>query len=435
MAAEEAEKCQVEEEQPQVDAEEAQEEQGQEDAEEKPEFSFNANHTNVATEALDEPEDWKWEGKLFFAADNTFHRENGWGGLSKGATGTYTVSSDYMDIILKWDEGEQETLTTEDLGFSFLNEAGFTLTMEEGQTPPEWFRNKFTDLEDGRCIKACLYCCPASVTQHEGEPETFLQKAWDVVEDAVEKLDDAIDAVEEKAAEVLEDVVEAAQDAQEAMLRALGLDDTFKQVSDNTLDEVAPKAGPMVVDEAAEFLPAFKQLDKATPQDLTGAASEGCTNTILSFREKIRDFCDDVVEFLAEGLSGIVSCLYKVVNWIVRACKEGVKYAVELLKKVIPDCCEDACLSCMGLAAKLAAWIAKVMNALIDMVEDCIKRFLTAVGCPEWIVEKVDFNGNNKPNPDNTDDNEEPIKKRKAREAGGEQAPQQESMEEPAMDL
>jgi hypothetical protein len=253
------------------------------------------------------------------------------------------------------------------------------------------------------------------------------------VEDAVEKLDDAIDAVEEKAAEVIEDVVEAAQDAQEAMLRALGLDDKFKQVSDNTLDEVAPKAGVMVVDDAAEFVPAFKQLDKATPQDLTVAASEGCTDKILSFREKIRDFCDDVVEFLAEGLSAIVSCLYKVVNWIMRACKEGVKFAVDMLKKVIPDCCEKACLSCAGLATKLAAWIAKVMNALINMVEDCIKKFLSACGAPEWLIEKVDFNGDNKPDPDKTDDNDEPVKKKKARETDGEAAPQQETMEEPVV--
>jgi hypothetical protein len=250
---------------------------------------------------------------------------------------------------------------------------------------------------------------------------------------SIQKLDDAIDAVEEKAAEVLEDVVEAAQDAQEAVLRALGLDDKFKEVSDNTLDEVAPKAGTMVVEDAAEFVPAFKQLDKATPQDLTGAASEGCTDKILSFREKIRDFCDDVVEFLAEGLGAIVSCLYKVVNWIMRACKEGVKFAVDMLKKVIPDCCENACLSCAGLATKLAAWIAKVMNALINMVEDCIKKFLSACGAPDWLIEKVDFNGDNKPDPDKTDDNDEPVKKKKAREAGGEAAPQQETMEEPVV--
>merc|ERR1719253_772692 len=100
-------------------------------------------------------------------------------------------------------------------------------------------------------MKACLFCCPASVTQHEGEPETLAQKMWDVMEDAVEKLDDAIDAVEEKVGDVMEDIVDAVEDTNEAIMRALGLDDKFKQVSDNTLDDVAPKAGDMVVENAA----------------------------------------------------------------------------------------------------------------------------------------------------------------------------------------
>eukprot|EP00959_Pyramimonas_sp_CCMP1952_P416167 8719555-Pyramimonas_sp.AAC.1 len=62
----------------------------------------------------------------------------------------------------------------------------------------------------------------------------------------------------------------------------------------------------------------------------------------------------------------------------------------------------------MGLAAKLAEWMAKVMNNLINMVEDCIKAGLTAAGVPDWIVEKVDFNGDNKPDADNTNDDDEP---------------------------
>jgi translation elongation factor EF-G len=282
-------------------------------------------------------------------------------------------------------------------------------------------------------MKACLFCCPTSITEHEGEPETFAQKVWDKVEHAVEKLDDKIDKIEEKIEDVLEKVVEAVQDTQESMLRAIGLDDKFKQVSDNTLDDVAPKAGVMVVDDAKTHIPAFESLDKATSKDITGEAQAGCQDTILSFRQKIHDFCDDVIEFLAEGIQGAVNCLHKVVSWILRACKEGVKFAVDMLKKVIPDCCEAACLSCMGLTAKLAHWIATVMNKLIDMVEDCIKAGLSAVGVPEWICEKVDFNGDNKPDPDKTDDSDEPLKTQKSRMTDGEPAPKQEEMEEPTV--
>jgi hypothetical protein len=189
----------------------------------------------------------------------------------------------------------------------------------------------------------------------------------------------------------------------------------------------------MVVEDAKEFVPAFEQLDKATPQDLSGQAQEGCTEKILSFREKIHDFCEDVVEYLAAGIAAIVSCLHKVVNWILRACKEGVKFAVEMLRKVIPECCEKACLGCCSLTAKLAAWIAQVMNKLINMVEDCIKAGLRAVGVPEWICEKVDFNGDNKPDPDKTDDSDEPLKTQKSRMTDGEPAPKQEEMEEPVV--
>jgi hypothetical protein len=393
---------------------------------EQKEFCFSAVH-----KVGDEDSDKNWEGKLFFAPDNKFHREDGM--FTSGAAGTYAVSKDFKDVILKWDDEDlgQETLTTEDLGTSFNNGAGFRFSMEGDQKPPEWFRDKFTDPEDGRCMKACPFCCPASITEHEGEPETFAQKVWDKVEHAVEKLDDKIDKIEEKIEDVLEKVVEAVQDTQESMLRAIGLDDKFKQVSDNTLDDVAPKAGVMVVDDAKTHIPAFESLDKATSKDITGEAQAGCQDTILSFRQKIHDFCDDVIEFLAEGIQGAVNCLHKVVSWILRACKEGVKFAVDMLKKVIPDCCEAACLSCMGLTAKLAHWIATVMNKLIDMVEDCIKAGLSAVGVPEWICEKVDFNGNNKPDAENlpTDD-DEPVSKKKLKESNGEAAPQQEAMEE-----
>merc|ERR1712194_68449 len=230
-----------------------------------------------------------------------------------------------------------------------------------------------------------------------------------------------------------EHIAETVQDTQESLLRALGLDDKFKQVSDNTLDDVAPKAGEMVVDDAKNVIPAFETLDKATTRDLVGEASEGCTDTILSFREKIHDFCEDVIEYLAEGIKAIVGCLYKVVSWILRACKEGVKFAVDMLKKVIPDCCETACLGCMGLTAKLAVWIATVMNKLINMVEDCIKAGLSAVGVPDWICEKVDFNGDNKPDADKADDNDESIKTQRSRMTNGEKAPQQEEMEEPVV--
>merc|ERR1712083_122944 len=122
--------------------------------------------------------------------------------------------------------------------------------------------------------------------------------------------------------------------------------------------------------------------------------------------------------FIAEGISAICHCLYKVVSWILRACKEGVKFAVDMLKKVIPDCCEKACLSCMGLTQKLAQWITKVMNNLINMVEDCVQTFLRAVGVPEWICVKVDFNGDDKPDAEKANDDDEPVKKKKAREAG-----------------
>merc|ERR1712137_88520 len=116
----------------------------------------------------------------------------------------------------------------------------------------------------------------------------------------------------------------------------------------------------MVVTDAVDYIPGFEKLDNATSRDIDGEAKEACASKILSFREKIRDFCEDVVEFLkdtSDVLGGALKCIYKVVSWILRACKEGVQVAIDLVKKVIPDCCEAACLSCLGLGEKLVEFV------------------------------------------------------------------------------
>ncbi|CAK0857196.1 unnamed protein product [Prorocentrum cordatum] len=260
-----------------------------------------------------------------------------------------------------------------------------------------------------------------------------IHQMWGLVESAVTKLDEGIDAAEASMEHVLAQVADGVDDLRDGVVDALGLDEKFKSVSDNTLDEVAPKAGDMVIEDAVHFIPSFKRLDDATPQDLQGASRAACTDTILSFREKIHDFCEDVVEALKEGadmIASALSCLYKVASWILRACREGVQIAVDLLKKVIPDCCEAACLSCAGLGAKLMMWVASVFTKIVDMVEDLIKRALHTFGVPDWICEKVDFNGN--ASADHATDDDEPVKVKAAKrikEEQGEDAPTQQAME------
>ncbi|CAK0814773.1 unnamed protein product, partial [Prorocentrum cordatum] len=278
---------------------------------------------------------------------------------------------------------------------------------------------------------------PAARAPEAGRPRRWrdprIHQMWGLVESAVTKLDEGIDAAEASMEHVLAQVADGVDDLRDGVVDALGLDEKFKSVSDNTLDEVAPKAGDMVIEDAVHFIPSFKRLDDATPQDLQGASRAACTDTILSFREKIHDFCEDVVEALKEGadmIASALSCLYKVASWILRACREGVQIAVDLLKKVIPDCCEAACLSCAGLGAKLMMWVASVFTKIVDMVEDLIKRALHTFGVPDWICEKVDFNGN--ASADHATDDDEPVKVKAAKrikEEQGEDAPTQQAME------
>lgn len=223
----------------------------------------------------------------------------------------------------------------------------------------------------------------------------------------------------------------AVDSVRDAAVDSLGLDQKFKDSSDDTLDEIAPKAADMVVEDAVAFIPHFQKFDDATPRDIDGEAKEVCSSTILSFREKIHDFCEDVVDRLKEGSDPVdmaLDVLYKVVSWILRACKEGVQAAVDLLKKVIPDCIEPCCLTCLGLGQKLAEFASTTFNKLVDMVEEIIKAALGKFGVPSFILEKIDFNNSN---PDNATDDDEPIKAKKAREAGeapAEAAPDQEKM-------
>jgi len=398
---------------------------GKEDAPEEPqEFEFEGVHAD-------------WKSEVVIKSTGEFTRKGGW--FSAGKDGDWEVSG--KDMIMKWDEYEPETLTTEDDGKSFKNKdeegKSFTLTMSEGE-PPEWFLAKFKpeEEEQGPCMTACLMCCPAHVTDFEGEPKTVAQKVWSAVEDAVEKLDDGIDAVQDKAEAALDAVANAADAVRDAAIDALGLDDKFKSISDNALDDAAPKAGETVVEDAVQFIPGFKKLDNMTSKDLDQEAKDVCSNKILSFRERIHDFCEDVVEFFKEGadlIGSALKCLYKVVSWILKACKAGVQMAVDLLKKVIPDCCEAACLSCCALTEKIAKWVKQVYDKIVDFVEDLIKKALHAIGVPDYICEKVDFNGNNgagrNVDCDNAKDDDEPMKKIKQRQVEGEAAPEQQAME------
>lgn len=366
-----------------------------------------------------------WEGVVSVRSDGTFKRRGTW--AKKGEEGQWEVSrsKSHLSLTLKWDDKAPETVVSDDLGASFQNEGGLTLATEDGEAPA-WFR-AFFEKEDGRCMQACLFCCPTSVTEHEGEAETIVQQLWEHVESVVEKIDDGIDVVQDKVEDVVEAVVDAVDDVRDAIVDALGLNDKFVDVSDNALDDIAPKAGDVVMEEASNFIPAFQKLDDRVPQDLDGAAKAACAATILGFREKIHDFCQDVVELLKQGadmIGAALKCLYKVTSWILRACKEGVETAVELLKKVIPDCCEAACLSCMGLASKLGQWISTAFNKIVDMVEDFLKAALRTFGVPEWICEKVDFNGNS--SADDANDDDEPLNHRHA--LNDEDAPAQQAM-------
>lgn len=389
------------------------------------EFQFVAAH-DLEGRAQD------WNGPMFFSEDGTFRREDGWFGT--GDKGSWEATSS-THLTLRWEGFDAEVVTSDDQGRSFKNESGFALTMKEGE-PPGWFLDKFhtprTEEHHGTFLQLCLACCPASVTEHD-EMQVPVHKAWGYIENAVTKFDEGIDAIEGQMVDVLAHVSHGVDSMRDAVVDSLGLDEKFKSVSDNTLDEVAPKAGDMVIEDAVHFIPSFRRLDNATPQDLQGASKAACSDTILSFRAKIHDFCDDVVEALKEGadmLASALRCLYKVASWILRACREGVQMAVDLLKKVIPDCCEAACLSCAGLGAKLIKWVTTVFNKIVDVVEDLIQRALRTFGVPDWICEKVDFNGN--ANADNATDDDEPMKAKREKRlqaTQGEYAPAQQAMD------
>merc|ERR1719188_2255101 len=119
------------------------------------EFAFDAQH-DVEGKRND------WRGPLFFGNDGTFHRKDRF--WAAGDAGVYEVkgvgSTTAWDIVLRWDRHEAETLTTDDFGKSFENEAGFKLNMPDG-TPPAWFLNKFP--HPGRrnpLLASCYQCCP-----------------------------------------------------------------------------------------------------------------------------------------------------------------------------------------------------------------------------------------------------------------------------------
>jgi len=230
-------------------------------------------------------------------------------------------------------------------------------------------------------------------------------------------------------------VTQVVQNVSGGVIDSLHLDEKFKTMADNVLDQIAPKAGELTIDEAQKFIPAFKKLDQATSRDFDGEATEACTTQIFGYRQKIHDFCEDVSEDVADCLTGqtsdpttgILRCLYRVVSWIMRACKEGVQTAVELLKKVIPDCVEPCCFSCLGLEGKVVGWVTATFNKVVDILEVVIQEALRSVGVPDWICDKVDFNGN--ASADHAQDDDEPAKARKAREVAAEAAPSQVSFE------
>jgi hypothetical protein len=396
------------------------------------EFAFDAEH-----DASGMFNDWK--GELWFGSDKSFYRKTFFGKV--GDTGTWKrrfVQSEektQIAIVLSWEDDEEETLITEDNGKSFANES-LKLTLKEEVELPPWFASRFPTPKDPSCADKITLLCSMDESNannsifedDEDEPEGMQA----ILQQAVYKARDIVEKVEEKFDDMKEAIEEAVDAVRDQVVDSLGLDDKFKSVADNTLDDVAPKAGDMCIEDAIQFIPGFQKMDDATSRDLDGEAKEACKDTILGFRGKIHDFCEDIVELLKEGFDMVgaaLKCLYKVVSWILRACKEGVQMAIELLKKVIPDCCEPCCLNCFGLADKLAEWFQATFSKIVDMVEDFIKQALRSVGVPEFICEKVDFNGNS--NADDAKDDDEPEKAKKAKARGegpAEDAPDQVTM-------
>lgn len=277
-----------------------------------------------------------------------------------------------------------------------------------------------------------MTCCCSnfSVQVSEGEEDS---KGVGVMASIGETLTNAAAAVADKIEEAVEVVEEAVDAMRDKVVDSLGLDEKFKTLADRALDHTAPLAGEQVITDALEggFIPGFKTLDDMTSKDLDSEAKNACANKILSFKPRIHDFCEDVVEFMKEGnqiVGAALKCLHKVVSWILRACKEGVQLAVQMIKKVIPDCCEPCCLNCMGLGEKMAEFIATTFNKLVDMVENLIKEYMGDLGFPAFITDKVEFNGEDD-NPDNARD-DDLTEKEKIAKNKGQEAPQQETMGE-----
>jgi len=179
---------------------------------------------------------------------------------------------------------------------------------------------------------------------------------------------------------VLDSVVDKAKEGLGAALKP-----QLEKAVNQILEQLGPKAGGIAFEKMKEK---YSVLGKVAGAEET--AVDAAAEAIMSFKQKIMDFCEDV---MAEPKA----TLKKMGVVMLKACKEAADRAVRALMNKVQ------CAACFKMCVNLQSIIDNVTKVVQDALKEMFEATLKSNGVPSMVTDQMEWG--------NEDDEVEPAKK------------------------
>mmetsp|Transcript_11845 Transcript_11845/g.30358 ORF Transcript_11845/g.30358 Transcript_11845/m.30358 type:complete len:229 (+) Transcript_11845:105-791(+) len=182
-----------------------------------------------------------------------------------------------------------------------------------------------------------------------------IKEMFDGVQD---KIDDFTEAVENKAHETLGHLFEP----------------HLEKAVDSTLSWMGPASGEHSVDKMVEKFPKLEKFDSLQDQ-----AKDAAVSAVMGMK-------DVIMAFVRDALHDPQSAFKKVGTMLLRAGHQACQRAIQVIKDLIPDCCEGLCFPKFDMMEI----VTQVYTRIKEEMKTFLKGHIMSSGVPVVLTPVVD---------------------------------------------
>jgi len=152
----------------------------------------------------------------------------------------------------------------------------------------------------------------------------------------------------------------------------------LEKVINETLEKLGPKAGDVAYEKMSDKYSILKSSETAKDK-----AIEAASNAVMSFKDMVMDFCEDVVAKPKETLK-------KVGVIMMRACRKAADESVKALMSLT-----GACAPCMKKFVNLKDIVDQITEMLQTTLKEEVTAGLKSKGAPSMLTDNIEWGNEN----------------------------------------